>query len=354
MNITSAQSQSPATDSANTQSPIKDVLPAPRLLCERFLEHMRMQNSTERTVELWEYTLKKFWNWCHERGIDRVEEITSEILAAYRRSLYHQKNAKTGRPLLVSTQTSYLISIRGFLKWLAKQKMVPMELAMDLELPRGEKRLPGGVLTADEVESILNATDIEKPLGLRDRAMLETFYSSTIRCSELRNLQVYVVDAVRGVLNVRQGKGRKDRVVPIGARALQWLGKYLADARPLLIDRAAPSEFSHTLFVTYRGLQFNRSNISALMRSYFDKAGIVRRGSCHLLRHTAATLMLDAGADIRALQLLLGHEHLNTTQIYTHVSIGRLKEVHTRTHPARPDGPSSPDDSLASGPDAGQ
>ncbi len=229
----SIKSQSPVNDSVTTNQAPQDVLPAPRLLCERFLEHMRMQNSTERTVELWEYTLKKFWNWCHERGIECVEEITSEILAAYRRNLYHYRNPKTGRPLQVSTQTTYLISIRGFLKWLAKQKLVPMELAADLELPRGEKRLPGGVLTADEVESILNATDLEKPLGLRDRAMLETFYSSTIRCSELRNLHVYVVDAVRGVLNVRQGKGRKDRVVPIGARALQWLGKYLADVRPL-------------------------------------------------------------------------------------------------------------------------
>ncbi len=137
----STKPQSPATDSANTHSFLQNALPAPPLLCARYLQHMRMQNSTERTVELWEYTLKKFWNWCHERGIEHVEEITSEILAAYRRSLYHQKNAKTGRPLLVSTQTSYLISIRGFLKCLAKQKMVPMELAMDLELPRGPTSL---------------------------------------------------------------------------------------------------------------------------------------------------------------------------------------------------------------------
>jgi integrase/recombinase XerD len=177
--------------------------------------------------------------------------------------------------------------------------------------------------------------------------MLETFYSTTIRCNELRNLQTYDVDPARRVLRVRQGKGQKDRVVPIGTRALGWVLNYTENIRPILMERVPTDSVSHTLFVSFRGLPFNRTNISALIRGYYDKAGITRPGSCDLLRHTAVTLMLDAGADFRSLQLLLGHEHLNTTQIYTHVSIGRLQEVHAKTHPAEKKPESSRSDENA-------
>ena len=317
-----------------SQSRCQSLLKTPSQLKERFLEYLRMDNATQRTVEQWNYVLDRFLAWCEERGITRIEEITEEIARAYRRYLFHYRNARTGKPLSIATQASYLVTLRGFFKWLSKEKHLPGNLAEVLELPRGERRIPDGVLTAEEVERILAETNLQKPLGLRDRAMLETFYSTTIRCNELRSLQIYDVDASRKILTVRQGKGRRDRVVPIGTRALTWLAKYLEEVRPLLIERVPADGFSHTLFVSFRGLPFNRTNISALIRGYFDKAGIERPGSCHLLRHTAATLMLDAGADIRSLQLLLGHEHLNTTQIYTHVSIPRLQEVHARTHPA--------------------
>ena len=131
---------------------------------------------------------------------------------------------------------------------------------------------------------------------------------------------------------IRQGKGRKDRVVPIGRRALDWLGKYLDSARNELM--AEPSE---TLFLSTRGNSVHPNNLSELVRTYLDAAGIKKRGSCHMLRHTTATLMLEGGADLRSLQTLLGHEQLNTTQIYTHVTIQRLREVHAKTHPAKPD-----------------
>jgi integrase/recombinase XerD len=293
-----------------------------------------MNNATERTVEQWNYVLLRFLDWCEERGIFRVDELTAEIARAYRRYLFHYRNARTGKPLTTATQASYLVTLRGFFKWLRHEQLLAEDLAGVLEIPRIERRLPDGVLTADEVETILSTTDIEKPLGIRDRAMLETIYSTTIRCNELRNLQTYDVDPARRVLRVRQGKGQKDRVVPIGTRALGWVLNYKENIRPILMERVPTDSFSHTLFVSFRGLPFNRANISALIRGYYDKAGITRPGSCHLLRHTAATLMLDAGADIRSLQLLLGHEHLNTTQIYTHVSIGRLQDVHAKTHPA--------------------
>jgi len=180
------------------------------------------------------------------------------------------------------------------------------------------------------VESVMTATDVATPLGLRNRAILETFYSTAIRCSELLALQVYDIEVDRGVVKVRQGKGRKDRVVPISQRALTWLNKYTLDIRPDLISRTELA----SLFVSYSGRALTRNNLSAIVRGYIVAAGAGhRRGACHLLRHTAATLMMENGADVRALQMYLGHRRLNTTMLYTHVSIQHLQDVHRRTHP---------------------
>jgi integrase/recombinase XerD len=178
---------------------------------------------------------------------------------------------------------------------------------------------------------LINQPDVAQPLGLRDRAILETFYSTGIRCSELCDLQVYDLEADRGKVKINQGKGDKDRVVPIGKRALSWIEKYSVDVRPALAARTNTS----TLFISCFGRPLGRNNVSAIVKSYLRIAGIKKHGSCHLLRHTATTLMMENGADLRALQMFLGHERLNTTQIYTHVSITCLKEVHEKTHPAK-------------------
>jgi integrase/recombinase XerD len=154
---------------------------------------------------------------------------------------------------------------------------------------------------------------------------------------ELVNLKLDDLDCDRGLIMIRQGKGRKDRVVPIGKRAIGWLVKYLEDSRPRMIDE--PSE---TVYLTARGNAFNPVTLAQIVRGYFDANGIKRRGACHMLRHTAATLMMEGGADLRSLQTLLGHESLNTTQIYTHVTIDRLREVHAKTHPAGCDTPPTP------------
>jgi integrase/recombinase XerD len=177
---------------------------------------------------------------------------------------------------------------------------------------------------------MLNATDTTRPVGIRDRAMMETFYCTAMRCGELVRLQVYDLEFERGVIKIRQGKGRKDRIVPIAERAQSWIEKYLHDIRPDWVAKTNES----TLFVSNNGRPFIRNSVSGLVRGYIKKAEIPKKGACHLLRHSAATLMMENGADIRALQMLLGHENINTTQIYTHVSIQRLKEVHQKTHPA--------------------
>jgi integrase/recombinase XerD len=308
--------------------------PSLEILKRQFLTSMQMRNCSPRTIESWEFRLRRFGAWCTERGIESLDDVTPELLAAYRRWLFHYRTARTGAPLRFATQAAYLIPLCRWCAWLAEQEWLPENPAADLQLPKEEKRLPAAVLTAAEVERVLNETDVTRPVGLRDRALLETLYSTGVRVGELVALAVYDLEPDRRIITVRQGKGRKDRVVPIGRRALSWLTKYLVDVRPQLVEKSNEA----TLFVTSSGRPFGRTHVSAVVRRYILKAGIAKPGSCHLMRHTAATLMLEAGADLRALQLFLGHSKLNTTQIYTHVSIQRLSEVHERTHPARPNG----------------
>ena len=168
-------------------------------------------------------------------------------------------------------------------------------------------------------------------LAPRDRAILETFYSTGIRRLELIHLGLYDIDLDRGTLMVRHGKGKRDRMLPIGERAVAWVEKYLNEVRPEL----ATAQSEQALFLTNLGTLFHPNRLTALVRNYINATNIGKKGSCHLFRHSMATHMLENGADIRFIQAMLGHARMDTTQIYTQVSIKKLKEVHTLTHPAR-------------------
>ena len=182
-----------------------------------------------------------------------------------------------------------------------------------------------------EVEEILAQPDLMTTIGLRDRAILETFYSTGIRRCEIVRLTLADIDRERGVIAVRMGKGRRDRMVPISARALAWLEKYRLEARPDLVIRMN----EQAPYLTRMGEAFSPNGMTRLVSRYVQAAGIKERGSCHLFRHAMATSMLEGGADTRFIQAMLGHVKLETTQIYTRVSVKKLKEVHERTHPSR-------------------
>jgi integrase/recombinase XerD len=207
---------------------------------------------------------------------------------------------------------------------------LPTNPAADLDMPRQPKLTLPEAFTAQEVEAVLAQPDVDDVNGLRDRAVLELLYSTGLRRSEVLKLSVYDIEPLRGTLRVRQGKGRKDRIVPIGERALAWVQRYLDESRPqLVVDAHEPA-----LFLNRRGRRYSPTHMGLLARRYIEAAGVGKRGACHLFRHTMATLMLENGADVRYIQEMLGHASLETTQVYTHVSIGKLQAVHAATHPA--------------------
>jgi integrase/recombinase XerD len=180
------------------------------------------------------------------------------------------------------------------------------------------------------MEKVLEQPDTETFVGIRDRAILEVFYCTGIRRTELMRLKIDDLDRERGVLTIREGKGKRDRTVPIGERALFWLDQYLSRVR----TEMATEPDQGLIFLTSTGVSFTPNHLSWLVRKYIRAANIEKNGACHIFRHTIATLMLEGGADTRYIQEMLGHARLDTTQIYTHVSIRKLKQVHTRTHPS--------------------
>jgi integrase/recombinase XerD len=294
----------------------------------RYLAWLAARNFAADTIESRGRDLYAFIAWSAERGLVDPREITPPILERYQRHLHHWRKVD-GRPLSFRTQGGRLARIRGFFRWLARQRVILTDPGAELELPRAERRLPAATLTAEEAEAVLAVPDLSDPAGLRDRAILELLYASGVRRTELIRLGLYDADFGRGLLMIRQGKGRKDRVVPMGERASAWLAAYLAKGRPQLVHGDDPG----LLFLSTKGGPIKPKKLTARMGDYVRRSGVNKPGACHLLRHTAATLMLEGGADIRFIQELLGHASLETTQIYAKVAVVKLAQVHAQTHP---------------------
>ena len=296
---------------------------------EAHFEWMRVTGYAEDTTRARRIALRRFIRWCAERGLNAPTEITKPIVERYQRHLFYYRKAD-GAPLTLGSQFSALAPLKTFFKWLAKENHILYNPASELQLPKQPKHLPRTILSVQEVEAILNQADPATAQGLRDRAMLEVLYSTGMRRMELPGLALYDVDLNRRLVFVREGKGRKDRVIPIGERACAWVEKYVTEARPQLIVAN-----TQALFVSDYGEPVTPEFVAAKVKRYMQFAGIDKPGATHLFRHACATHMLENGADTRFIQALLGHADLATTQIYTHVSIEKLKEIHAATHPAK-------------------
>jgi integrase/recombinase XerD len=304
-----------------------------------FIDWMGAMHFSVHTVKNRRIELGYFIDWCEERSISRPDEVTRALLERYRQHVFHYRRKDSGTPLSFQTQHKRLISVRMFFQWLTRQYHLLFNPASELELPRTEQRLPRHVLNVAEVEQVINAIDVEEPtgLGIRDRTMLETLYSTGMRRGELVALRIDDVDLREGTVFIRLGKGKKDRVVPIGERACAWIEKYIYTIRPKYLEAEDPG----TLFLAKHGGGMDGKQLSGIVKKAIERAALDRfqdthpNAACHLLRHACATHMLENGADIRYIQALLGHADLSTTEIYTRVSIIKLKEVHEATHPAR-------------------
>jgi integrase/recombinase XerD len=271
--------------------------------------------------------LRRFALWAEEQGIQHASDITRAALERYRAAATRRRHGLPP-PLAVGSQIQALLAVKRFRDWCARTGLVAADPASSLALPRRPHQLPRAVLSAREVELVLAQPDVTTHTGTRDRAILETLYSTGIRRSELVGIRCSDVDSDRGTLWVRKGKGGRQRVVPIGERALAWIEQYRKTVRP------RPSAGEAALFASRRGSALRAHYLTDTVRRYVRAVGLGKTGSCHLLRHTMATLMLENGADVRFIQAILGHVQLSTTALYTHVSIAALQAVHRRTHPA--------------------
>jgi integrase/recombinase XerD len=286
-----------------------------------YLDHVKVERGLSRnTVEAYGRDLAKFRRWCAEDGLDEASGLESRHILKYLVSL-------AGARLAVRSQARNLVALRGMFKHLRAERYVDRDPTADIELPRVGRPLPE-VLTLDEVEALLRAPGEKGERALRDTAMLETLYATGLRVSELVGLKLRDVNLAEGYLST-MGKGKKQRLVPMGDEARGRVSTYLESSRPRFDrGRNAPA-----LFLTHHGRAMTRQGFWKLLRGYAIVAGISKRISPHKLRHSFATHLLERGADLRAVQAMLGHADIGTTQIYTHLSNARLKDVYRQHHP---------------------
>ncbi|WMV71783.1 site-specific tyrosine recombinase XerC [Xenorhabdus griffiniae] len=306
---------------------------------EAWFDTLRAQGRADRTRETYRSYLLPFIDWCEQRSVRYPAQVTLVLLESWQRYLRAYRKAD-GQPYGNNGQRERLIALRLWFRWLLQRHHILYNPAEQMVLPKEEKRLPAQILSERETTQVLESLDDQSVLGFRNRVMLEILWSSGIRRMELRQLQRGDIDFERGAVVVNQGKGNKDRVVPVGERALGWLQRYLVNVRPQL----AAHYDSGYLFISQKGRPLSLGHLTQIAgKAIRQQAHLDKPGACHLFRHSMATQMLDNGADIRHIQAMLGHEKLNTTEIYTRVAIGHLKKVHKQTHPAERDTPTAPE-----------
>ena len=256
-------------------------------------------------------------------GIDRA------TMSDYQGFVYDHISERTGKALSTQSQIHALSYAQSFFRFLRQTGRIVWDPARVIRLPRHPQRLPADLLTAEEMRRLLAAPDLGTPTGFRDRCVLEVFWSTGMRIGELVSLAVEDIDFERALVTIREGKGGRTRVVPLGASVVGWLREYIEKARPWL----AMNGGAETLFLSRFGRRMEKSGLFYKLRIYQRRAKIKKRLTGHTFRHTLASEMLKAGADLRHIQELLGHEKLTTTQRYLHIVKGDLKRVHGKTHP---------------------
>ena len=292
------------------------------ILLKEYLSVIKLEkNLSENSITSYRNDLDKFISFCAKKKIDDAENVKSDLIVAF---FVEQLKYE----LTSSTTARYLSSLKGFFKFLFNSNYITSNPTEKVESTKIERKLPV-VLSFAEVEEIFASPDTNTNNGLRDRAMLELLYSSGLRVSELLNLKLndlYFRDEIIRVL----GKGDKQRIIPIGSSAINWINKYLLNVRPL-VENKLKSE--NIVFLSRRGTKFSRMGLWKIVNKYVTDAGIEKEVHPHTFRHSFATHLLEGGADLRAVQEMLGHSDISTTQIYTHIDRDYIKQIHKDCHP---------------------
>lgn len=301
-------------------------------LVEDFLQHLRHERGqAEHTQRTYAALLNRFVAWAGEQGLNDWKSVELRHLMSY---LQHERerglaNQPKESPRRLSSESVYLeiAALRALYRFAENEKILPANIAENLSLPRRWQRLPKG-LSNKEIEKLLVAESPDTPQNLCDQAVLELAYASGLRLAELRNVRLEQLHLEAGFINVI-GKGNKERVVPVGRKAAEAMERYLATGRPKLVTKKSPAN----VFLTKRGTPFAAVTLWLRMKQRVRRAGLTRNVTPHMLRHSFATHLLENGADLRVIQELLGHASISTTEVYTHVTGGRLREVHRKFHP---------------------
>ena len=288
-----------------------------------YLMHVRVEKGLSvNTISAYKRDLQKFDEFARKRKLV-LESVGRDDLVDFLAGLYRLK-------LESRTVARQLVTLRNFFRFAQIQGLIPEDPSINLESPKIRRHLPG-YLRLEEVEKLLEQPDSGTPMGLRDRAMLEVLYSTGLRVSELIGLRVSDLDSKVGCVRCI-GKGDKERIVPVGKKALSMVDKYLREGRPFLLRNAKVSA-GPALFVNRRGVALSRVGVWKILSAYGRRAGLRIALTPHMLRHSFATHLLERGADLRSVQLMLGHADISTTQIYTHVVEERLKQIYKAHHP---------------------
>ena len=292
------------------------------LFLKEYLAHIKLEkNLSQNTVSSYKIDINAFISFLKDSGIDDPSDISSDHIGSFFKTL-----KELG--LLGSSSARYFSSLKGFFLYLLKNKYIVKNPIEKITAPRISKKLPG-VLDVNEVEKILSSPDANYKLGLRDKAMLELFYACGTRVSELIKIKVNDLFFEDEIIRVF-GKGSKERLIPVGSSAIKWVGEYLKKSRPLLMKK---SKSENNLFLNSRGSKLSRMGVWKIIDRYVKQAGIEKDVHPHTFRHSFATHLLEGGADLRAVQEMLGHADISTTQIYTHIDRDYIKQVHKQYHP---------------------
>lgn len=301
-------------------------------LLSRFKEHLKVKNYSTASITAYSQHLHGFFEYVDKHNITDIRRINRNTLKDYQLNITEHSN--NGNKYAVSTIAIKLRAVKRFFEYLEETNHILINPAEYIKEPKKENRLPGTVLTEDEARTILDIPNLSTMTGIRDRTMLEVFYSTGIRLEEMINLTVYDSDLQGGMLRVNKGKCAKDRVIPLGRHAVKFLKEYITRIRPQYTKH---NRSIRNLFINRYGKVMSKQVVEIMVRKYVKKTDIKKRVTPHTFRHTFATGLIRNGADIRAVQKMLGHSHLSVTQIYTKVAGVEVKKTHRTSHPREKD-----------------